>query len=103
DASGAPTAWRHSVIAASTRSGDGAASDEQLRGILRGAYDVPYAIGAVEVEAVEAPSPLRLGAWRGVQHNHNVFATECFFDELARAAGRGPPGKRAPPPRHAAG
>ncbi len=90
DASGAPTAWRHSVIAASTRSDGGAASDEQLRGILRGAYDVPYAIGAVEVEALEAPSPLRLGAWRGVQHNHNVFAVECFVDELARAAGKDP-------------
>jgi isoquinoline 1-oxidoreductase beta subunit len=90
DASGNPTAWRHAVIAASTRSGGGALSDEQLRGVLRGAYDVPYAIGAVEVEAVEAPSPLRLGAWRGVQHNHNVFAVECFVDELARAAAKDP-------------
>jgi isoquinoline 1-oxidoreductase subunit beta len=88
DAGGNPTAWRHSVIAVEDRPHTGALNEGQLRGLLRGAYDVPYAIGAVEVEAVEAPSPLRLGAWRGVQHNHNVFAVECFMDELARAAGR---------------
>src|SRR5262249_7629527 len=65
-------------------------SDEQLRGDLRGAYDVAYAIPAVAAEAVEIPSPVRLGAWRAVQHNHNVFAAECFLDELAQAAGQDP-------------
>jgi isoquinoline 1-oxidoreductase beta subunit len=90
DASGMPAAWRHAVVAASTRPASEAMNEEALRASLRGAYDVPYAIGAVEVSAAEAASPLRLGAWRGVQHNHNVFATECFFDEVARAAGKDP-------------
>ncbi len=90
DPTGMPAFWRHTVVAASNRPASEAMNEEQLRGVLRGAYDVPYAIGAVEVSAAEAASPLRLGAWRGVQHNHNVFATECFFDELARAAGRDP-------------
>jgi len=90
DASGMPAAWKHTVVAASNRPASEPMNEEGLRAVLRGAYDVPYAIGAVEVSAAEASSPLRLGAWRGVQHNHNVFATECFFDELARAAGKDP-------------
>jgi len=91
DASGSPTAWRH-LLAASwwSRPAGRPPSEEQLRGDLRGAYDVPYAIGAVQAEAVEASSPVRTGSWRGVQHNHNVFATECFFDEVAAAAGKNP-------------
>lgn len=91
DASGWPSAWRHRLAAPSwPRLAGRPQSEEQLRGDLRGAYDVPYAIGAVEAEAVEAASPVRVGSWRGVQHNHNVFASECFFDEVARAAGRDP-------------
>ncbi|HSB36600.1 MAG TPA: molybdopterin cofactor-binding domain-containing protein, partial [Thermoanaerobaculia bacterium] len=90
DASGFPTAWRHKVVVVSNRSSGDPLTPEDLRGVLRGAYDVPYAIPAVSVDAVEAPSPLRLGAWRGVQHNHNVFAVERFIDELARAAGKDP-------------
>ena len=30
------------------------------------------------------------GFWRGVGPNNNVFAIECFMDELARKAGKDP-------------
>ena len=97
DASGALAAWRHRVASPSWTPGGGGAtppppppSDEQLRPLLRGAYDVPYAIPAVAAEFGEVASPLRVGSWRGVNHNHNVFASECFFDEVAAAAGRDP-------------
>ena len=96
DASGAPSAWRHRVASPSWSRGgtppppSPPPSDEQLRPLLRGAYDVPYAIPSVAAEFGELASPLRVGSWRGVNHNHNVFASECFFDELAAAAGRDP-------------
>jgi isoquinoline 1-oxidoreductase subunit beta len=32
----------------------------------------------------------RLSAWRGIGWGHNLFATECFMDELAQAAGMDP-------------
>jgi isoquinoline 1-oxidoreductase beta subunit len=51
---------------------------------------MPYAIPAVAVEHVEFASAVRVGFWRGVQHNHNVFAVEGFIDELAAAAGQDP-------------
>jgi isoquinoline 1-oxidoreductase beta subunit len=91
DGSGAPVAWRHRVAAASwQRSGPPASTDEQLRPPLRGAYDVPYAIPALEASLGELASPVRVSSWRGVNHNHNVFAAECFFDEVAAAAGKDP-------------
>ncbi len=91
DAAGEPAAWRHRVaVASNSRSRGEPLTEERLRGHLRGAYDVPYAIPAVETTAVEVASPVRVSSWRGVQHNHNVFATECFLDELAQAAGRDP-------------
>ncbi len=48
-----------------------------------------------------ATTPVRVSSWRSVQHNHNVFAAECFFDELALAAGKDPAAYRlgAPPAR----
>ncbi len=34
--------------------------------------------------------PVPVGPWRSVGNSHNVYAFECFFDELARAAGKDP-------------
>jgi isoquinoline 1-oxidoreductase beta subunit len=93
DGSGAPVAWRHRVAAVSwARGGSPPApsSDEQLRPPLRGAYDIPYAIPAVEAALADVASPVRVSSWRGVNHNHNVFAAECFADEVAAAAGKDP-------------
>ena len=39
--------------------------------------------------AVEPPA-VPTGFWRGVGPNNNVFATECFMDELAHKAGKDP-------------
>jgi isoquinoline 1-oxidoreductase beta subunit len=35
-------------------------------------------------------SGFRVGYWRAVSHNMNVFANESFMDELAKAAGQDP-------------
>jgi isoquinoline 1-oxidoreductase subunit beta len=55
------------------------------------AVDMPYDIPNLQVEYVRAEPPaVRTGFWRGVGPNNNVFAIECFMDELARKAGMDP-------------
>jgi isoquinoline 1-oxidoreductase subunit beta len=55
------------------------------------AVDMPYDIPNFHVEFVhEEPPAVPTGFWRGVGPNNNVFAVECFMDELARKAGKDP-------------
>ena len=55
------------------------------------AVDQPYDIPNFHVEYVRAEPPaVPTGFWRGVGCNNNVFAIECFMDELARKAGKDP-------------
>ena len=55
------------------------------------AVDMPYDVPNLHVEYVRAEPPgLTTGFWRGVGPNNNVFAIECFMDELARKAGMDP-------------
>jgi isoquinoline 1-oxidoreductase beta subunit len=55
------------------------------------AVDMPYDIPNLQVEYMRAEPPaVPTGFWRGVGPNNNVFATECFMDELARKAGIDP-------------
>ena len=55
------------------------------------AVDMPYDIAHLHVEYVRAEPPaVPTGFCRGVGPNNNVFAIECFMDELARKAGKDP-------------
>jgi isoquinoline 1-oxidoreductase subunit beta len=55
------------------------------------AVDIPYDIPNLQVEYMRAEPPgVTTGFWRGVGPNNNVFAIECFIDELARKAGADP-------------
>jgi isoquinoline 1-oxidoreductase beta subunit len=55
------------------------------------AVDMPYDIPNLQVRYVRAEPPgVITGFWRGVGPNNNVFAIECFMDELARIAGSDP-------------
>jgi len=55
------------------------------------AVDMPYDIAHLHVEYVRAEPPaVPTGFWRGVGPNNNVFAIECFMDELASKAGKDP-------------
>ena len=55
------------------------------------AVDMPYDIPNRQVSYVRAEPPaVPTGFWRGVGPNNNVFATECFMDELARKANMDP-------------
>ncbi len=55
------------------------------------AIDMPYDVPNfhVEFKRVEPPAVVT-GFWRGVGPNNNVFAVECFMDELAKKAAQDP-------------
>jgi isoquinoline 1-oxidoreductase subunit beta len=56
-----------------------------------GAVNMPYDIPNFHVEYVRVEPPaVPTGFWRGVGPNNNVFAVECFMDELAQQAGKDP-------------
>jgi isoquinoline 1-oxidoreductase subunit beta len=58
---------------------------------IDGAADIPYDIPNIHVDYVRAEPPaVPTGFWRGVGPNNNVFAMECFIDELARKTGKDP-------------
>jgi isoquinoline 1-oxidoreductase beta subunit len=92
DSGGRLTALSHTVVAPSM-------SDQRRPGSLRNGLDrsavegttnLPYAIPNVLVEYVLAPTPIPIGPWRSVYPSQNVYALECFIDELAAVAGRDP-------------
>ena len=50
----------------------------------------PYEIANVAVEHVPVEVGVDTGIWRSGAHSYTCFFTECFLDELARAAGQEP-------------
>src|SRR5436190_1682732 len=50
----------------------------------------PYAIPNVAVDHVPADIGIATGYWRGGAHSYTGFFTECFIDEICRAAGMEP-------------
>ncbi|MFM7802683.1 MAG: xanthine dehydrogenase family protein molybdopterin-binding subunit, partial [Limnohabitans sp.] len=50
----------------------------------------PYNIPNTQHDLVIHDAGLRVGYWRAVSHAMNVFANECFVDEMALAAGKDP-------------
>src|SRR5579862_746716 len=55
------------------------------------AVDTPYDFPNLQVSYARVePAAVPTGFWRGVGPNNNVFAIECFMDELARKAGKDP-------------
>src|SRR5262249_21633670 len=56
-----------------------------------GASGFPFnAIPGSQVNSSKLPPGIPTGYWRAPGDNGNVWATQCFVDELAHAAGRDP-------------
>jgi isoquinoline 1-oxidoreductase beta subunit len=55
-----------------------------------GAFDNPYDIPHLRVDAADVPSPVPYGPWRAVEYPSTVFARESFLDELSQLTGRDP-------------
>lgn len=89
DGQGKPVAWKHK-----TASSDLSVLGPPFRDVVRykqiytpwGAYDNPYFFESLEAEYVHVDSPVPTGPWRAVGYPQNVFARECFVDEMAHAA-----------------
>jgi isoquinoline 1-oxidoreductase len=54
------------------------------------AVETPYRCGKSKSEFVQSEPPLRHGSYRALASTANVFARECFMDELAELAGKDP-------------
>ena len=89
---GALTAWRHRLAAPSILLSwtQGVRSPSLVATEASGAEDLPYRVPNLAVEYAESPCPVPLGWWRGIQVVPNVFARECFLDEVATALGKDP-------------
>lgn len=45
--------------------------------------DIPYNFDSLLVTAVEIDTPVPLGPWRSVNNSNNIYAVECFVDDIA--------------------
>lgn len=92
DGSGGLAAWSHRIAGGAVlRSWMGGRKvPGQAETEANGAWDLPYDIPAVDVSYAEVEVPVPLGWWRAIEIVPNVFARECFLDEVAHAAGKDP-------------
>jgi isoquinoline 1-oxidoreductase beta subunit len=91
DAGGRVVAWTHRIVGASIATSKGRPPRDGIDGsLVEGAANVPYEIPNILVEQTIADLPIPLGYWRSVGSSHNAYLTECFVDEVARAAGKDP-------------
>lgn len=83
-------AWRHHQVTCSIGQQRNPSRAGQVdRGALEAA-EPPYSIANWLVEQTLVPVPVPLGAWRSVYASQNPFASEAFFDLVARALGEDP-------------
>jgi len=92
DADGGINAWQHRIVGQSILAGlpKPPPADKVDHTCVEGASTLPYAIPNLSVESHQPSLPIPVLWWRSVGHTHTAFATECFLDELAHAAGRDP-------------
>jgi isoquinoline 1-oxidoreductase beta subunit len=80
DASGAPVAWSHRLVAPEGGSFM----------ISRGADELIYPVPHFRLERVIEDPGVPVAPWRGVGPSQNGWVVESFVDELAHAAGKNP-------------
>ena len=91
DASGRMVAWKHRVVAPSIGATVSGADERAAAGeATDGAANLPYAIPNIRVDYCMANTAVPVGWLRSVYNTQTPFANECFFDELAHAAGKDP-------------
>jgi len=90
DASGRVVAWEHHATTFHLSMFGAFNPKEDPEGNPWGGYDLPYDIPNLAVSWSEIESPVHTGAWRAVYYPANVFARECFLDELAAKADQDP-------------
>lgn len=90
DASGRLVAWTHTATTFHLSMFGDFDANEDPDGNPWGGCDNPYDIPNLAVGWNEIESPIHTGAWRAVYYPANVFARECFLDEIAARSGKDP-------------
>ena len=91
DAKGNMLAWEHRIAGPSIMARvSGSEGDGHDWSSTEGAKNIPYAIATQRVTYAMSNTPVPVGFWRSVGSSQNAYVTECFFDELAKLAGRDP-------------
>ncbi len=90
DAQGKLVAWKHVIVGQSILTGTAFEAFLVKDGVdatsVEGASNLPYAIPNLAVELHTPKIGVPVQWWRAVGSTHTAFATECFLDEIARAA-----------------
>jgi isoquinoline 1-oxidoreductase beta subunit len=110
DAAGNPVAWQHRIVGQSILTGTAFEKMMVKDGIdvtsVEGASTLPYDIPNLRVDLHSPRIGVPVLWWRSVGSTHTAFSTECFLEEIARAAGKDPfefrRGLLAKHPRHKA-
>ena len=92
DKNGMPVAWNHNIAGPSimSRVSPHAVKNGIDNTSIEGAANLPYTIPNIEVTYAMVNIGVPVGFWRSVGSSQNAYVTECFFDELAKAAGKDP-------------
>ena len=90
DAQGMPVALHYKVASQSVTQRAFGFPKDKVDGAMVEAAVAGYEIPNTQHDLVIHDTGLRVGYWRAVSHNMNVFAHESFMDELALAAGKDP-------------
>lgn len=88
-------AWNHRIVSTSIRAVfDSAESLRDPKHVasqeISCANTLPYAVPNFHVDYAPVQSVVPRAWWRSVESSFNAFATECFIDEVAHAAGEDP-------------
>ena len=91
DENGATTTWLHRTSFPSIASTFAPnIPGPQPNELSLGAFDAPWDVPNLRVEACDAPAHLRIGWLRSVCNVFHAYGAGCFVDELAHVKGRDP-------------
>ncbi|MEQ8228420.1 MAG: xanthine dehydrogenase family protein molybdopterin-binding subunit [Rhodospirillales bacterium] len=93
DGAGNLVAWQHHIVGQSIVAGtpfQGLIKDGIDQTSVEGASNLPYAIPNMDVGLTTMETGVTPLWWRAVGSTHTAYATECFLDEVAAAAGKDP-------------
>jgi isoquinoline 1-oxidoreductase beta subunit len=94
DARGQLAVWSHRIVSTSIRqvfdSAEQLTSPQRVAGQELGCASMPYAVPNMRVDFAPLTSCVPRAWWRSVSESFNVFAVECFIDEIAAAAAQDP-------------
>ncbi len=90
DAKGEMVAWQHRIVGQSITKGTPFGGPGIDPTSVEGANNLPYAVANLDVELHTTDVGVPVLWWRSVGSTHTAYATEVFFDMVAREAGKDP-------------